>query len=152
MSENEPDFRDALPDGPAHRRGAGLNPGNRFEKHNVHILGEAMDRQRAEREAEAAEAAQAGPSDQRSAAVKAGADAAAGARVVPLQVFPDQTQKIINRVKPTSDVPFDWTVNPYRGCEHGCIYCFARPYHEYLGFSMGLDFETKIMAKHDAPD
>src|SRR5262249_37669984 len=46
---------------------------------------------------------------------------------------------------------FDWTVNPYRGCEHGCIYCFARPYHEYLGFSSGLDFETKIMAKPDAP-
>ena len=148
----EPDFRDALPDGPAHRRGAGLNPGNRFEKHNVHILGEALDRQRAEREADAAEAALAGPSDKRSAAIKAGADVVPDAKRVPLQVFPDQTQKIINRVKPTSDVPFDWTVNPYRGCEHGCIYCFARPYHEYLGFSMGLDFETKLMAKHDAPD
>jgi DNA repair photolyase len=48
-------------------------------------------------------------------------------------------------------VPFDWTLNPYRGCEHGCIYCFARPYHEYLGFSCGLDFETKLMAKPDAP-
>lgn len=152
MNQDDFDHRDALPDGPAHRRGAGLNPGNRFEKHNVHILGEAMDRQRIEREAEAAEAAHAGPSDKRSAAIKAGADAVPGSRVVPLQVFPDKTQTIINRVKPTSDVPFDWTVNPYRGCEHGCIYCFARPYHEYLGFSMGLDFETKIMAKHDAPD
>jgi DNA repair photolyase len=67
------------------------------------------------------------------------------------QVFFDRTQKIINRVSPTSDVPFDWTLNPYRGCEHGCIYCFARPYHEYLGFSCGLDFETKLMAKPDAP-
>jgi DNA repair photolyase len=47
-------------------------------------------------------------------------------------------------------VPFDWTLNPYRGCEHGCIYCFARPYHEYLGFSCGLDFETKLVAKPDA--
>jgi DNA repair photolyase len=49
-------------------------------------------------------------------------------------------------------VPFDWTVNPYRGCEHGCIYCFARPFHEYLGFSCGLDFETKLVAKPDAPE
>ncbi len=48
-------------------------------------------------------------------------------------------------------MPFDWTLNPYRGCEHGCIYCFARPYHEYLGFNSGMDFETKLMAKPDAP-
>ncbi len=59
-------------------------------------------------------------------------------------------RRIINQVAKTSDVPFDWTLNPYRGCEHGCIYCFARPYHEYLGFSCGLDFETKLMAKPDA--
>lgn len=154
-SGDQAEFRDALPDGPAHRRGAGLNPGNRFEKHNMHILGEAMDQQRAERVADAHEAQRAGPSDRRSSVVL---DAQGNAPdelpplSVPLQIFPDQTQTIINRVKPTSDVPFDWTVNPYRGCEHGCIYCFARPYHEYLGFSSGLDFETKIMAKHDAPD
>lgn len=152
---NEPAFRDALPHGPAHRRGAGLNPGNRFEKHNVHVLGDAMDQQRAERIADAQEAAAAGPSDRRHSVVL---DAQGNAPDelppvrVPLEIFPDKTQTIINRVKPTSDVPFDWTVNPYRGCEHGCIYCFARPYHEYLGFSSGLDFETKIMAKHDAPD
>ena len=66
-------------------------------------------------------------------------------------VFLDRTQHILNQVSKTSDVPFDWTLNPYRGCEHGCIYCFARPYHEYLGFSCGLDFETKLMAKPDAP-
>ena len=66
------------------------------------------------------------------------------------QVFFDRTQRIINHVAPTADVPFDWTLNPYRGCEHGCIYCFARPYHEYLGFNCGLDFETKLMAKPDA--
>ncbi len=50
------------------------------------------------------------------------------------------------------DVGFDASVNPYRGCEHGCCYCFARPTHEYLGFSAGLDFETKIMVKERAPE
>jgi DNA repair photolyase len=50
------------------------------------------------------------------------------------------------------DIPFSWSLNPYRGCEHGCVYCYARPYHEYLGLSSGLDFESMIFVKEDAPE
>ena len=55
-------------------------------------------------------------------------------------------------VNDSLDVPFDHSVNPYRGCEHGCIYCFARPTHSYLGFSPGLDFETRIVAKRNVAE
>ena len=65
--------------------------------------------------------------------------------------FPDHSKSII-AVNDSPDVGFDASVNPYRGCEHGCVYCYARPTHEYLGFSSGLDFETKIMVKEAAPE
>jgi DNA repair photolyase len=78
-------------------------------------------------------------------------DGAADERPAPVtQFFRDATASII-ATNDSPDVAFDASINPYRGCEHGCIYCYARPYHEYLGFSIGLDFETKIMVKEDAP-
>ncbi|MFA6957568.1 MAG: PA0069 family radical SAM protein [Thermoanaerobaculia bacterium] len=63
--------------------------------------------------------------------------------------FRDPSRSIIAS-NDSPDVAFDRSINPYRGCEHGCIYCYARPTHEYLGYSAGLDFETKIMVKEDA--
>src|SRR6185369_9515625 len=63
----------------------------------------------------------------------------------------DSTRSII-AYNDSPDVGFDASINPYRGCEHGCIYCFARPSHEYLGMSAGLDFETRILVKEDAPE
>lgn len=61
----------------------------------------------------------------------------------------DASQTVIAKNN-SPDVPFDKSINPYRGCEHGCIYCYARPTHEYLGMSAGLDFETKIVVKREA--
>ncbi|MGA3171153.1 MAG: PA0069 family radical SAM protein [Chthoniobacteraceae bacterium] len=67
------------------------------------------------------------------------------------QFIEDDTQSIITS-NDSPDVPFTHSFNPYRGCEHGCAYCFARPTHEYLGFSAGLDFESKIVVKTRAPE
>ena len=64
--------------------------------------------------------------------------------------FDDGSKSILSR-NDSPDVGFEFSVNPYRGCEHGCIYCYARPTHEYLGFSAGLDFESRIMVKREAP-
>ncbi len=66
-------------------------------------------------------------------------------------VSPDSTRSILAK-NDSPDVPFSVSINPYRGCEHGCIYCFARPTHAYLGLSPGLDFETRIFSKPKAPE
>jgi DNA repair photolyase len=117
------EYRDALSGGQVRGRGAGMNPGNRFETVRLHVLGEHLDDVAAER-----------PD---------------GTQVI-TRIFDDATQTIVNKVD-SPDISFNWTVNPYRGCEHGCIYCYARPSHELLGLSSGLDFETRIAAKREAP-
>ncbi|GAB4012870.1 PA0069 family radical SAM protein [Spirosoma migulaei] len=67
------------------------------------------------------------------------------------QFFEEKPKQIISRPN-SPDIGFSASINPYQGCEHGCIYCYARPTHEYWGFSAGLDFESKIMVKKNAPD
>lgn len=70
---------------------------------------------------------------------------------VKTQFFEETPKQIISRPK-SPDIGFSASINPYQGCEHGCIYCYARPSHEYWGFSAGLDFETRIMVKKNAPE
>ncbi len=66
------------------------------------------------------------------------------------QVYADASREILSR-NDSPDIPFTWSVNPYRGCAHACAYCYARPTHEYLGFGAGTDFDTRIVAKLLAP-
>jgi len=99
-------------------RGATFNPPNRFER--IHL--EPMEDE----------------------AVAEGEEPAAPRPTT--QFYVDGTESVLVR-NDSPDVPFTWGLNPYRGCEHGCAYCFARPYHEFLGWSSGLDFESRIMVK-----
>src|SRR5690349_2288243 len=77
------------------------------------------------------------------------AEGAEGAAVPATQVIWETARSII-AANDSPDIYFDRSINPYRGCEHGCIYCYARPTHSYLNLSPGLDFETKIVAKRNA--
>jgi DNA repair photolyase len=104
-------------------RGAAGNPANRFERVHIADDPEWLD---AETGAERLE------------------------RRLPTEIFVDHSREVVSR-NDSPDLPFTYSVNPYRGCEHGCSYCYARPYHEYLGWSCGLDFESKILIKPDAP-
>jgi DNA repair photolyase len=73
------------------------------------------------------------------------------APVQPLVVYEDQTRSVLSE-NTSPDLGFRWSLNPYRGCHHGCAYCYARPSHEYLGFGSGADFERKIVVKRRAPE
>src|ERR1043165_459026 len=68
---------------------------------------------------------------------------------VRLQMYDDATRDILSRNE-SPDLPFRWSLNPYRGCFHACSYCYARPTHEYWGFGAGTDFESKIIVKREA--
>jgi DNA repair photolyase len=118
---------------PIRGRGASWSPANRFEKLHVDVNDpDAVDPDFSEDP----------PSP---------GHGAAGERTRrATQYFRDDSKSIITRNN-SPDVGFETSLNPYRGCEHGCIYCYARPTHEYLGFSAGLDFESKIMVKSETP-
>src|SRR5438309_3467974 len=109
---------------PMQGRGASWSPANRFEK--LHVDVNEVDLVDADPDGEGRPRRQ-------------------------TEFFRERTKTIISRNN-SPDVGFETSVNPYRGCEHGCIYCYARPTHEYLGLSAGLDFESKIMVKTDAPE
>jgi DNA repair photolyase len=115
----------ALPTPPAiPGRGPAINPANRFER--LHVACDAETWQ----------------SD---------LDGVPDERPDPrTQFFHDATESLLTR-NDSPDIPFAYGMNAYRGCEHGCAYCYARPFHEYLGWSSGLDFETKILVKLRAP-
>jgi DNA repair photolyase len=69
-----------------------------------------------------------------------------------MRFYEVRAKSILNRVPPQSRMPFRWTINPYRGCSHACVFCFARPTHRYLDFDAGRDFEREIVVKVNAPE
>jgi DNA repair photolyase len=103
-------------------RAAGVSPPNRFER--VRVEDDPEQRE---------------------------ADDQGDVRRAPTLFLPDRSKRVITQ-NDSPDVPFRFSINPYRGCEHGCVYCYARPSHELLGMNAGLDFESRIMVKHDAPE
>ena len=119
---------DLLPDRPRKGRGAIGNPSGRYEPQTRQLIDDGW-------------AAGSWAWD--------GSWDAGAAPALATEVGIDASRTVIAR-NTSPDVPFDRSINPYRGCEHGCVYCFARPSHAYLGLSPGLDFETRIFAKPEA--
>src|SRR6201982_3802671 len=109
---------------PIHGRGASWSPANRFEKLHVDLT-----------DVDCVDVDPASEEQPRRAT----------------QYFRDGTKSVITRNN-SPDVGFETSLNPYRGCEHGCVYCYARPTHEYFGLSSGWDFESKIFVKTGAAD
>ncbi|MEZ5932927.1 MAG: PA0069 family radical SAM protein [Alphaproteobacteria bacterium] len=105
-------------------RGAAINPKVRFERHEAEPFDDGWESLAAAREEDGRPKT---------------------------EVSPDRSRSVIARNQ-SPDIPFEQSINPYRGCEHGCIYCYARPSHAFLGLSPGLDFETKLWAKYDAAE
>jgi DNA repair photolyase len=119
--------------GRSHGRGTNINPPNRFER--ISIAPRGPDE----------------PADTFDTVDTVDPVDPSLERPVPTVFFRDASRSVLAR-NDSPDIPFTYSLNPYRGCEHGCAYCYARPSHEYLGFSAGLDFETKILVKEDAPE
>ena len=111
------------PDSKAIGRGSQIAPANRFERTRTEADYEQLTEE----------------------------DIGDGDRKLATEFFPDQTKSLITE-NDSPDVGFRFSINPYRGCEHGCAYCYARPGHEFLGLNAGLDFETKIFVKHNAAE
>lgn len=135
-------------------RGASWSPANRFEKLHVDLMDvDVVQSEPAighpERSAEMSKDDAARPPGSAAGFLDCARNDEPPRRET--EYFRDGTRTIITR-NTSPDVGFETSLNPYRGCEHGCIYCYARPTHEYLGFSAGLDFETKIMVKIKAPE
>ena len=137
--EEPPQSREAI-----RGRGASWSPANRFEKFHVDVTDTDVVQEDPENRGGSAPV----PSVEATHSTRSGQ----APRVPPIatQFFRDGTKTIVARNQ-SPDVGFEVSINPYRGCEHGCIYCFARPTHEYLGLSAGLDFESRIMVKPEAP-
>ena len=105
-------------------RGTDINPRNRFEKLHIEETEDLYDERNYDPDT---------------------------VRKIETVFYKDHSKTVIAK-NDSPDIPFEYSFNPYRGCEHGCVYCYARPTHEFLGFSSGIDFESKIMVKENSAD